>query len=458
MNKLAKRAWFTMVLAGALLLGMGVIVVRYFISADDWVTFQSSPHVYSNGVLNSGVVTDRSGTVVLDATNGRSYAESATLRRSMLHLLGDTDGYIASYLLDEYGGMLIGFDRLNGTYNASGNGGEMTLTISGEVQKIALDALGSYKGTVGVYNYKTGEILCMVSSPTYDPSDPPSYSEIEGNSAYDGVYVNRFLHATFSPGSTFKLVTAAAALENIPDITSRTFYCSGSYELAGETVICNGIHGEVDLEDALAHSCNVAFALIADELGGDVLTQYAEQIGINSRIEFDGFDTSRGSFDVSGASRYETAWAGVGQYTDLINPCQFMTYMGAIANGGTAAVPYLVEEVRFGRSVKYSADREMGARVLDNSTARELAEMMHAAVVNTYGEWNFAGVYAGAKSGTAERGEGQTANALLTGFLQDDDYPLAFVVIIEGGGGGSTACTPVISRVLNACVAAMDID
>lgn len=87
MNKLAKRAWFALALAGVLLLGMGVIVVRYFIDSPDWVTFQNSPHVYTDGVMNSGKIVDRGGTVVLDATNGKSYADSASLRRSMLHLL-----------------------------------------------------------------------------------------------------------------------------------------------------------------------------------------------------------------------------------------------------------------------------------------------------------------------------------------------------------------------------------
>lgn len=85
MNKLAKRAWFALALAGVLLLGMGVIVVRYFIDSPDWVTFQNSPHVYTDGVMNSGKIVDRGGTVVLDATNGKSYADSASLRRSMLH-------------------------------------------------------------------------------------------------------------------------------------------------------------------------------------------------------------------------------------------------------------------------------------------------------------------------------------------------------------------------------------
>ena len=442
MNKLAKRAWFAYFLAAAMLVGMLVIVVRYFVNGPDWMPFQ-----------NDGIIVDRSGTVLMDNTQGRTLADDATVRASMLQILGDNEGYITPYLLNEYGDELAGFNRISGTRHMGDGEGRMTLTLSASVQRAALNALNGQHGTVGVYNYKTGEILCMVSSPTYDPWNVP---DVEGNpEQYNGVYVNRFLHSAYAPGSTFKLVTAAAALERISDIEDRTFYCEGSAQIGSETVICNGVHGTINFQQALCQSCNVAFAQIADELGADVLTDYAQRFGVTDSLSFDGFVTKSGNFDLSEATAYEAAWAGVGQYTDQINPCQYMTFMGAIANGGQAATPYLVDKVTYGSKTKYEAKTEMGDKVLSASAADTLAEMMHYNVVNNYGEWYFSGLYAGAKSGTAERGEGLTSNALLTGFVQSEDYPLAFVVVIEGGGAGSTACTPVIRQVLDACVVAM---
>ena len=442
MNKLAKRAWFAYFLAAAMLVGVLVIVVRYFVNGPDWMPFQ-----------NDGVIVDRSGMVLMDNTDGRTLADDATVRASMLQILGDNEGYITPYLLNEYGDELAGFNRISGTRHMGGGEGRMTLTLSAYVQRAALNALNGQHGTVGVYNYKTGEILCMVSSPTYDPWNVP---DVEGNpEQYNGVYVNRFLHSAYAPGSIFKLVTAAAALERISDIEDRTFYCEGSAQIGSETVICNGVHGTISFRQALCQSCNVAFAQIADELGADVLTDYARRFGITESLSFDGFVTKSGNFDLSEATAYEAAWAGVGQYTDQINPCQYMTFMGAIANGGQAATPYLVDKVTFGSKTKYEAKTEMGYKILSASAADTLAEMMHYNVVNNYGEWYFSGLYAGAKSGTAERGEGLTSNALLTGFVQSEDYPLAFVVVIEGGGAGSTACTPVIRQVLDACVVAM---
>ena len=442
MNKLAKRAWFAYFLAAAMLVGMLVIVVRYFVNGPDWMPFQ-----------NDGVIVDRSGTVLMDNTQGRTLADDATVRASMLQILGDNEGYITPYLLNEYGDELAGFNRISGTRHMGGGEGRMTLTLSASVQRAALNALNGQHGTVGVYNYKTGEILCMVSSPAYDPWNVP---DVEGNpEQYNGVYVNRFLHSAYAPGSTFKLVTAAAALERISDIEDRTFYCEGSAQIGSETVICNGVHGTINFQQALCQSCNVAFAQIADELGADVLTDYADRFGITDSLSFDGFVTKSGNFDLSEATAYEAAWAGVGQYTDQINPCQYMTFMGAIANGGQAAAPYLVDKVTFGSKTKYEAKTELEDKILSASAADTLAEMMHYNVVNNYGEWYFSGLYAGAKSGTAERGEGLTPNALLTGFVQSENYPLAFVVVIEGGGAGSTACTPVIRQVLDACVVAM---
>lgn len=455
MNKIAKRTILALILAAVLVTGMSVIILRYLISSGDWVTAQNSPHVYSDGVMNCGVVQDRNGTTVLDATNGKEYAESASARKSMLHLLGDREGNVSPFIMAEYGEKMIGFDRFNGVYSYGEAVGTMKLTVSAEVQRTALAALDGRKGIVGVYNYRTGEILCMVSSPTFDPDNVP---DVVGNpEKYDGVYVNRFLHSTYTPGSVFKVVTAAAALEQIDDIDERTFFCEGEVVLKGETLVCNGVHGEQTFEEALANSCNVAFGELAAQLGPEVLTDYAKKAGVLSRISFDGTKTAAGNFDLTDAAVYEGAWAGIGQYTDQINPCQYMTFMGAVANKGVAAKPYLVEEIYFGESRKYSASVQTLPTMLRSETADRLAEMMHYAVEEVYGNWHFSGMYAGAKSGTAEVGNGQEPHALFAGFVQDEDYPLAFIVIVENGGGGSSVCAPIISKVLDACVVAMDI-
>lgn len=466
MNKLARRAWFALVLAAVLLLGMLTIVVRYITDASEWVSFRSNPAVQVNGALSSYSVIARDGTKVLDTSGGMTYSSDGKLRSSLLHLLGD-GGNVPSYVTDEYGDALNGFSALNGIYSSENAQAEMQLTISPMVQKAAYDAMAGKKGVVGVYNYQTGEILCMLSMPTYDPDDPPEtiYTTDENGDPvvkdeYDSVYFNRFVWSTYTPGSTYKLITAAAAIECIEDIDARTFVCSGSIDIGGTTATCHNLggHGTITFEQALAKSCNVAFAQIATELGEEVLTEYSERLRITESISFDGLRTAAGSFDLSRADDYATAWAGIGQYNDQINPCQFMTFVGAVANGGKAAIPYVVEEVTCGGDVEYTAQTEMGERILPKETAARLAEMMCYAVDSNYSWYGtFAGLKTGGKSGTAQHDDG-TCDALYAGFSADPDYPLAFIVIIEDGGSGSYACLPVVQQVLNACVVAMDAE
>lgn len=462
MNKISRRTYFALTLACVLLLGIVMFTVRYFVQADEWVGFSGSPHLYNDqGELDVKIdITDRNGTVLYSSRNGKSYADSSSLRQAVLHLTGDRAGNIPSVVLDEYCGDLVGYNKLTGTYGAIADSGTEVLSISAEVQQTALNAMGSYHGTVGVYNYQTGEILCAVSTPTFDPDNVP---EIEGNPAYDGVYVNRFFNATYTPGSIFKLVTTAAAIENISGWDTRTWECTGSYDIGKDTVICHGVHGSLTLKEALAHSCNCVFAQIALELGADTLEEYADDLGITSSISLDGYTTRAGNFNLSGAPDFLVAWAGIGQGSgesnDLINPCQYMTLMGAIANGGQAAKPYLVSEVISGDSTAYSASTRMMERVLDATTAEYLKEMMRNNVQTMYGAITLDKKVC-AKSGTAEvSADGSVGNtATFAGFIDDPDYPLAFIVVVEEGGSGSQTAAPIANAVLWKCIEVMDAE
>lgn len=454
MNKLAKRAWFALALATILTIGLAVIVVKYFVDSPNWVTFQSAAGAYTNHTIDGGKIYDRSGALLLDNSHGRTYPDDSTLRRATLHLLGDRDGYIPNYLLREYSDRMVGFDRFNGTYRAGSGSGEMRLTVSAAAQKAALDALGGRKGAVGVYNYKTGDILCMVSTPTYDPNDVPQSFDGE---QYEGVFVNRFLHSAYPPGSTFKVVTASAALDLLPDIETHTFHCDGSAMVGAETVICNRAHGDISFGEALAQSCNVAFAQITDEIGAQRMESYVRSLGITESLRFDGFVTEKGHYDLSDATKFEAAWSGVGQYTDQINPCQYMMLMGAIGGGGKAALPRLVERVTFNGKTVYHPSVKMSDRLFSSDTAQKLTEYMHDAAQTVYGgSWTFCGKYGCAKSGTAQVGGGKAPNAMFAGFLKDDSYPLAFFVVVENSGGGTEVCTPIVQQVLSVCISAMD--
>lgn len=455
MKSISKRTVFSLVLACILLFGVATFVIRYFLYADRWVSFTGSPHVYTNGKLNTGEILDRSGTVLYSSEKSKNYSDSATTRRATLHLMGDRAGNIPARILRAYASKLFGYDKLNGTAAMESSGGELRLSVSAQVQAIAMQAMNGRKGAVGVYNYRTGEILCALSSPTFDPLDPPDLEHDNGDGRYDGVYVYRFFHATYTPGSIFKLTTLAAALEENPELANETFSCEGKLTINGEQITCPHPHGRQSLSEALSNSCNCAFAQITLRLGKQKLLAQADAIGLYRSYEIDGITTSRGHLDLSDANENDLAWAGIGQYTDLVNPCQYMVYMGAIANNGKAAEPWLVSSAQSAGRETYRASTSMTAQMLSKQTAAALREMMRMNVKRMYGAVDIPGVNVCAKSGTAEVGEDENT-ATFAGFLDSDEYPLAFIVVVEKGGAGSSTCAPIARAVLEGCINVMD--
>lgn len=457
MNRVSRRASALLLLILLLTGGLGYFVYEYAAKAETWVVSAGSPHVFNSGNIGCGQVIDRSGEMLLDITAKRAYSDNLSVRMSTLHLLGDRQGRISAPAIAHYGKEMTGYDLVDGLYSYDGSAGEAVLTISARVQAAALEAMGDRKGTIGIYNYKTGEILCAVTTPTYDPDNVPDIDGDESG-AYEGVYLNRFTQSTYIPGSIFKIVTTAAALESVPDILDRKFTCTGLYEYGIDKVSCERAHGTLTLKQALASSCNCCFAQIANLVGGENLQKYADQFRITEPVKFDGITTARGNFDMTDAARVEVAWGGIGQYTDLINPCRYMVFMGAIAGGGKAANPYLVSEVSIEGEQTYAAETTYTERILPEGTVNILQEYMRNNVSSVYGDYNFPGLTVCAKSGTSQLGGDQVSNAMFSGFIMDEKYPLAFVVVVENGGYGSSTCVPILSKVLGVCKEVLDAE
>lgn len=453
MNRVTRRAGITLVFILALVVGISFFLWEYFTQAEDWVMFSTSPHTSASG----GTVCDREGVQLLDTTDGRTYSGNAEIRKATLHWIGDRSGNISTRVVSNYTLEMSGFNTLDGLYTYGEPERTATLTLSSTVQCAALEAMAGRKGTVAVYNYRTGEILCALSTPTFDPDQVP---DIGGDTtgAYDGVYVNRFAHSVYIPGSIFKIVTTAAALESVPGIETMTFTCTGTVEYGTDRVTCEKAHGTLDLKGALAHSCNCAFAQISQLVGGENMTRYVEQFGITKSQTFDGIVTASGNYQVENAAPVELAWSCIGQYTDQINPCRYMTFLGAIAGDGTAAAPYLVSQIQVGDTLTYEAETCMEETVMSKSLARILREYLRNNVVSVYGDDRFAGLQVCAKSGTSQLGGGQISNAMFAGFVADDAYPLAFLVAVENGGYGASTCIPILSQVLSTCKTVMDAE
>lgn len=459
MNRVTNRTWlmaaFILVLVG----GMVFFLAEYWMDAGSWVSAPGSPHVYSSTNIGVGTVVDRSGKTLLDMGTERTYSDSAATRKSTLHWLGDREGKISASAISHYAGAMVGFDRINGIYNASDEPGTAVLTLSAQVQNAALEAMNGRKGTVAVYNYETGEILCALTTPTYDPEQVP---DIEGDTSgkWEGAYLNRFIQSTYVPGSIYKVVTTAAALDSVPDIQNMTFRCTGKVEYGSgsniATVTCESVHGNLDLKTALAKSCNCAFAQVAELIGRTKMQEYVQAFQITDSVKFDGVTTARGNYNITGAGAASFAWSCIGQHTDTINPARFMTFMGAIAGGGQGAQPYLVSDVTCGEETTYRAETEMTDRIMSREIAETMKSYLRSNVKNVYGDSRFPDISICGKSGTSQLGGGETSNAMFAGFANDERYPLAFVCVVENGGYGATACIPILNRVLRECMAVMD--
>ena len=447
MKKVKRRTFSVLILAAVLLAGVLFYVVKYVRSGADWVSFPSNDTVYKDGVLAVGTVTDRDGLVLasVDEDGNRAFADDWLTRVSTFHAVGDQYGNVGTGALSAFRSRLIGFDLVNGAYSRTGRGGTVRLSIDADLNRAAYEALDGRKGAVMVMNYLTGEILCSVSNPSYDPEDPPEIDPDDPD--WEGVYINRALSSRFTPGSIFKLVTSVAAIETIDDVFDRTFWCEGEMEIGEDTVHCLSYHGDIGFEDGLAQSCNCVFAQLALELGPETLKEYAEKLGLSGvSFDIDGIETTPGSYDAA-EEDIDIAWSGVGQYNDMVNPCAMLRFVAAVANGGEA--PSMTLLARKGLGTLSPAETE---RILSRATADRLEEMMSYNVYASYGTENFPGLDLCAKSGTAELGPDESPHAWFVGFNRDDRAPYAFVVMVENGGWGSSVAGSVANEVLQAAV------
>ena len=430
MNKVKHRAMSALIVAALIIVGLGVYIVRYLENGAKWATFAVGG--YTSGVVSMGTITDRNGVVLANADgSSRTYADDWSVRRACYHAVGDYTGNVGSGALSAFAAQLAGYNPITGTYARGGR--EVKLSIDSRLCVVAQEALAGRKGAVLLSNYRTGEILCMTSNPTTDPAD--STAEIA-----DGTYLNRCISVSYTPGSVFKLITSAAAIENLPDLAQQTFTCWGSMDVAGVTINCTGSHGEQTFEEALANSCNVAFANITLQLGGDTLERYVYDYGFTRTHKLDSIITAGGSFTKDNPGTPGLAWSGIGQFEDAICPYSMLRYVSAIASNGILQEPTLLAGKNNG-----------SANLMQSTTANKLRDMMSYNVQAHYGAWNFPGLNLCAKTGTAEVGDG-TSHAWFTGFLLDEAHPYAFVVIVENAGAGITAAAPVANTVLQAAV------
>ena len=467
MNKLRRSLYAT-----------GILIVAAFIALSCWFGFT----VYSQGarwtgsqynqrVANAkkdarlGDIYDRYGVVL--ATTGddgrRLYNSDEATRRAVSQTVGDQLSMSGTGVESYHSDILTGFsgslvDRVSAALTGKTySGDDITLTIDANLSRYIASVFPSgYEGAVCLINYRTGEILAMVSFPNYDPQallDTRLYTS-EGSS-----YFNRCLQGQYTPGSVFKIVTLAGALERIPNITARAFHCDASQVFGSTTVTCQSgtlAHGDMGLQAAFTNSCNVAFASIACELGAGPLVETAKAFAFEDQFAFPDITLYRSTFSSSLSSMAELAWTGVGQGTTTVTPLHMAMIAGAIANRGVMMEPELIARVESaGGVIKQRAVPTEYRRVCSEDTAGTILKYMYKTVASgTARRASVDGHIVCGKTGSAEvSGDKDAAtNAWFVGFLAEEEYPYAVSVVIEQGGAGGGRASSLASSALKRAI------
>jgi peptidoglycan glycosyltransferase len=365
------------------------------------------------------------------------------------------------------------FDRTIGMLTGEKQGGgNITTTLMPSAQKAAFDALQGKEGAAVAINPETGEILALASTPSYDPSkiagmseeDQETWNSLQKENNPSQPMLNRALRQTYPPGSTFKLVTAAAALE------------SGKYTLDGKTDSPSPYEAPISgnplpnwsedipcknasIRVALQYSCNNVFAKISEDLGNEAMKEAAEKFGFNEeqfvpvRAVASGFPEAEPDLN---------AYAGIGQGSVTSTPLQMAMVTAAIANDGTLMQPYMVDKLRAPNLdvIEENKPEELG-EPMSGATAQKLQEGMETVVNDGTGNnAQIPGVTVGGKTGTAQHGVGNEAKpfAWFVSYAKDEngDSPVAVAVVIESSDtvrseiGGNSLAAPVAKAVMQA--------
>ncbi|HEY9441000.1 MAG TPA: penicillin-binding transpeptidase domain-containing protein [Streptomyces sp.] len=348
-------------------------------------------------------------------------------------------------------------------------GGNIVTTLNAAAQKAAFKGLGDNKGAVAAIDPQTGAILALASTPSYDPSVFAGNSMKDSEARQkllndkDKPMLNRALRETYPPGSTFKIVTASAALENglYTDVDAKTDsplpwklpQTSGPLQNEGNIPCLNA-----SLREALRWSCNTVFGKISDDLGNEKMIEEANKFGFNKEI----FTPVRADASVYPKDNApQNAMAGIGQASNRATPLQMAMVAAAVANDGKLMQPYMVAERQAPNlDVIYTHEKEQLSQPLSAENAQKVQQIMETVVKEGTGtNAQIPGVTVGGKTGTAQHGlnNSEKPYAWFISYAKTDSgSPVAVAVVVEDGkanrddisGGGLAA--PIAKDVMKA--------
>jgi penicillin-binding protein A len=351
-------------------------------------------------------------------------------------------------------------------------GGNVVLTIDPVLQEAAYNALAGRKGAAVAIDPSTGAILALVTSPSYDPNTLSSHDRTAITQNWQKLLgdpnnpmLDRALNQTYPPGSTFKLVTAAAALSSGQYTPQSVIPAPPTLPYPNSTLSLKNFAGEscgdgqnTTLIDALTISCNTAFGGLGEKLGQDALRRQADAFGFDSTFSVPMKSSS--SVFPSDLDAAQTIQSAIGQYNVRATPLQMAEIAACIANGGTLMKPYLVKQLVGPDFAIVDTTKPTAVRqAISSEVAAELTTMMENVVNKGTGTTaQIPGVQVAGKTGTAENAKGQPPHAWFVAFAPAAQPKIAIAVVVENGGGvndatGAAVAAPVAKKVIQAALA-----
>ncbi len=347
-------------------------------------------------------------------------------------------------------------ERLKHAFTGEKNQGDgIVTTLQTALQEASYRSLGSYRGAIVVMEVSTGKILAMVSKPDFDPNRIGETFSTLSQDNEAATLLNRATQGRYAPGSTFKLLTTLEYVhENPKTYPDYTYTCNGSFLSDGKEIHCyhHTAHGQENLTDSFANSCNTSFASLGLTLQEKGLTEICNRALFNRKVPFD-LPTEKSYFtltpDASDAEVMETV---IGQGKTLATPLQMALIAAAVDNGGKVQRPYVMDRVvnDEGRFVK-DLSAEGTISIMSAEDADLLKSYMRTVVTDGTGRALQTDAYtAYGKTGTAEYNASGDSHAWFIGFAhQEEKEDIAIAVIMESAGSGSSFAAPAAKQVLD---------
>lgn len=331
-------------------------------------------------------------------------------------------------------------------------GDTVVTTLNSELQKAAYDALGDYNGSAIVMDVKTGDILADVSKPDFDPNKLDENWESLSTDNENSPLLNRSLQGLYPPGSTFKIVTALAYLEQNKTFDDFSFDCTGELTSGEYTIHCAGgaVHGHETFAEAFANSCNCAFAQIGLNLDKNKWDQMAGKLSFGIPLKLH-LPSSKSKFSLDNQTDDPLVMqTSVGQGNTTMTPVHIALIADAVANGGTAMTPNFIKKVENHTGTQISSTKPNAySRYMTEDQAEQLKDLMKGVVTHGTGrKLNDLGISIAGKTGSAEHGDMTSkTHSWFVGFSDTGDRDIVVCVMLESAGSGSSVAVPAARKI-----------